>query len=187
MLNDIRSQLQAEADLNAPRDHGATLVRTWLGLWWGERQEGPCWALRVGLMPAASHCGGQRVQRGGSPVAGTRGQPERQRPGRLGAAACRGLLGAGEHGRTGLAGPGAAPGSSSSSSSPATFPQVHLVELLVAHGADLNCKSLMDETPLGEPRTTSGCRVPGRAPVTASPASLQTCASTRKCGPSCWS
>lgn len=29
-------------------------------------------------------------------------------------------------------------------------PQVHLVELLVAHGADLNGKSLMDETPLGE-------------------------------------
>lgn len=28
--------------------------------------------------------------------------------------------------------------------------QVHLVELLVAHGADLNGKSLMDETPLGE-------------------------------------
>lgn len=28
--------------------------------------------------------------------------------------------------------------------------QVQLVELLVAHGADLNAKSLLDETPLGE-------------------------------------
>lgn len=27
---------------------------------------------------------------------------------------------------------------------------MHLVELLVAHGADLNGKSLVDETPLGE-------------------------------------
>lgn len=30
-------------------------------------------------------------------------------------------------------------------------PQVQLVELLVAHGADLNGKSVLDETPLGEP------------------------------------
>lgn len=28
--------------------------------------------------------------------------------------------------------------------------QIHLVELLVAHGADLNGKSVLDETPLGE-------------------------------------
>lgn len=28
MLDDIRSQLQAGADLDAPRDHGATLVST---------------------------------------------------------------------------------------------------------------------------------------------------------------
>lgn len=37
--------------------------------------------------------------------------------------------------------------------------QVHLVELLVAHGADLNGKSLMDETPLGElGAASSRCR-----------------------------
>lgn len=28
--------------------------------------------------------------------------------------------------------------------------QLQMVELLVAHGADLNAKSLLDETPLGE-------------------------------------
>ena len=29
MLEDIRNLLQAGANLDAPRDHGATLVRTW--------------------------------------------------------------------------------------------------------------------------------------------------------------
>lgn len=36
------------------------------------------------------------------------------------------------------------------SAAPTGWLQVHLVELLVANGADLNGKSLMDETPLGE-------------------------------------
>lgn len=44
-------------------------------------------------------------------------------------------------------------------------PQVHLVELLVAHGADLNARSLMDETPLGElGAACSRCGDRGRAP-----------------------
>ncbi|XP_026988001.1 protein phosphatase 1 regulatory subunit 16A isoform X1 [Sagmatias obliquidens] len=95
---------------------------------------------------AATHRRGQRVRRGGCPAAGTRGQPEHQGPRRLGAAARSGLLGPGEHLRGGGAGrarrlrrlqqPGLAD------------PQVQLVELLVAHGADLNGKSLMEETPL---------------------------------------
>lgn len=46
---------------------------------------------------------------------------------------------------------GRAPGSSGTFSNLGSRPQVHLVELLVAHGADLNSKSLTDETPLGEP------------------------------------
>ncbi|XP_067568591.1 protein phosphatase 1 regulatory subunit 16A isoform X2 [Pseudorca crassidens] len=95
---------------------------------------------------AATHRRGQRVRQGGCPAAGTRGQPEHQGPRRLGAAARSGLLGPGEHLRGGGAGrarrlrrlqqPGLA------------GPQVQLVELLVAHGADLNGKSLMEETPL---------------------------------------
>ncbi|XP_059984350.1 protein phosphatase 1 regulatory subunit 16A isoform X2 [Lagenorhynchus albirostris] len=95
---------------------------------------------------AATHRRSQRVRRGGCPAAGTRGQPEHQGPRRLGAAARSGLLGPGEHLRGGGAGrarrlrrlqqPGLA------------GPQVQLVELLVAHGADLNGKSLMEETPL---------------------------------------
>ncbi|XP_029058046.1 protein phosphatase 1 regulatory subunit 16A isoform X2 [Monodon monoceros] len=95
---------------------------------------------------AATHCRGQRVRRGSCPAAGTRGQPEHQGPRRLGATARSGLLGPGERLRGGGAGrarrlrrlqqPGLA------------GPQVHLVELLVAHGADLNGKSLMEETPL---------------------------------------
>nr|XP_030731972.1 protein phosphatase 1 regulatory subunit 16A isoform X2 [Globicephala melas] len=100
----------------------------------------------AGGLPAATHRRGQRVRQGGCPAAGTRGQPEHQGPRRLGAAARSGLLGPGEHLRGGGAGrarrlrrlqqPGLA------------GPQVQLVELLVAHGADLNGKSLMEETPL---------------------------------------
>lgn len=55
-------------------------------------------------------------------------------------------------------------------------PQVHLVELLVAHGADLNGKSLMDETPLGElGPPLPAWRVAGRAPVTLCPLLLDVC------------
>lgn len=30
------------------------------------------------------------------------------------------------------------------------FPQIHMVELLVAHGANLDSRSVLEETPLGE-------------------------------------
>lgn len=100
MLEDIQSLLQAGADLNAPGDHGATLVRTWP---WEEEGGGCCWRgmgpdSGLGGLPVATHCRCQWVQRGSRPFAGTPGQPERQRPRWLGAAARRSLLGPGERG-----------------------------------------------------------------------------------------
>eukprot|EP00070_Physeter_catodon_P049380 XP_028356274.1 protein phosphatase 1 regulatory subunit 16A isoform X2 [Physeter catodon] len=92
MLEDIRSLLQAGADLNAPRDHGATLLHIAAANGFGE-------AAALLLEHRASLSTKDRD--GWEP---------------LHAAAYWG--------------------------------QVHLVELLVAHGADLNGKSLMDETPL---------------------------------------
>ncbi|XP_026344650.1 protein phosphatase 1 regulatory subunit 16A isoform X1 [Ursus arctos] len=92
MLDDIRSRLQAGADIDAPQDHGATLLHIAAANGFGE-------AATLLLEHRASLSA--RDQDGWEP---------------LHAAAYWG--------------------------------QVHLVELLVAHGADLNGKSLMDETPL---------------------------------------
>ncbi|XP_068382257.1 protein phosphatase 1 regulatory subunit 16A isoform X2 [Eschrichtius robustus] len=92
MLEDVRSLLQAGADLNAPRDHGATLLHIAAANGFGK-------AAALLLEHRASLSTKDRD--GWEP---------------LHAAAYWG--------------------------------QVHLVELLVAHGADLNGKSLMDETPL---------------------------------------
>ncbi|KAM9050689.1 protein phosphatase 1 regulatory subunit 16A isoform 2-T6 [Megaptera novaeangliae] len=92
MLEDVRSLLRAGADLNAPRDHGATLLHIAAANGFGE-------AAALLLEHRASLSTKDRD--GWEP---------------LHAAAYWG--------------------------------QVHLVELLVAHGADLNGKSLMDETPL---------------------------------------
>jgi len=94
MLDDIRSLLRAGADIDAPQDHGATLLHIAAANGFGE-------AAAVLLEHRASLSAKDRD--GWEP---------------LHAAAYWG--------------------------------QVHLVELLVAHGADLNGKSLMDETPLGE-------------------------------------
>jgi hypothetical protein len=77
------------------------------------------------------------------------------------------------------------------SAAPAGCLQVQLVELLVAHGADLNGKSLMDETPLGEHEghlhLADGTGQVWMAPVTPLPTSPQMCVGMRRCGPSCWS
>lgn len=128
----------------------------------------------AGGLPAATHRRGQRVRRGGCPAAGTRGQPEHQGPRRLGATARSGLLGPGERLRGG--GAGQAPRLRRLHQPGLAGPQVHLVELLVAHGADLNGKSLMEETPLGEPGAASSrcrARAGGRAPVTLWPLLLR--------------
>lgn len=84
--------------------------------------------------------------------------------------------------------------SSAAFSSLGARPQVHLVELLVAHGADLNGKSLTDETPLGELVAQRRSRAPApgqrtrpRAPLTPPLTCPQTCAGTRRSGPNCWS
>lgn len=64
MLDDIRSRLQAPgADINAPQDHGATLVRL------GPREvqvgrsplEGQGRDSGLSGLPVATHCGRQRV------------------------------------------------------------------------------------------------------------------------------
>ncbi|XP_066873886.1 protein phosphatase 1 regulatory subunit 16A isoform X2 [Kogia breviceps] len=92
MLEDIRSLLQAGADLNAPRDHGATLLHIAAANGFGEAA---ALLLEHRASLSTKDCDGWEP---------------------LHAAAYWG--------------------------------QVHLVELLVAHGADLNGKSLADETPL---------------------------------------
>lgn len=92
MLEDIRCLLQAGADLDAPRDHGATLLHIAAANGFGEVA---ALLLEHRASPSAKDLDGWEP---------------------LHAAAYWG--------------------------------QVHLVELLVAHGADLNSKSLTDETPL---------------------------------------
>ncbi|XP_068382256.1 protein phosphatase 1 regulatory subunit 16A isoform X1 [Eschrichtius robustus] len=122
MLEDVRSLLQAGADLNAPRDHGATLVRT-----------------------------GPRGTQAGEAAAG------RTRAGTQGPAVCLQLHIAAANGFGKAAALLLEHRASLSTKdrdgweplhAAAYWGQVHLVELLVAHGADLNGKSLMDETPL---------------------------------------
>ncbi|KAM9198573.1 protein phosphatase 1 regulatory subunit 16A isoform 1-T7 [Dugong dugon] len=92
MLEDIRSLLHAGADLDAPRDHGATLLHIASANGFGEAA---ALLLEHRASLSAKDCDGWEP---------------------LHAAAYWG--------------------------------QVHLVELLVAHGADLNGKSLLEETPL---------------------------------------
>ncbi|XP_008569958.1 PREDICTED: protein phosphatase 1 regulatory subunit 16A [Galeopterus variegatus] len=92
MLDDIRSLLQAGADLDVPGDHGATLLHI---------------AAANGFSEAAAVLLEHRAS--------------------LSAKDCDGW---------------------EPLHAAAYWGQVHLVELLVAHGADLNGKSLMDETPL---------------------------------------
>ncbi|XP_059984352.1 protein phosphatase 1 regulatory subunit 16A isoform X4 [Lagenorhynchus albirostris] len=131
MLEDIRSLLQEGADLNAPRDHGATLVRT-----------------------------GPRGTQAGEAAAGTQaGEPAagRTRAGTQGPAVCLQLHIAAASGFGEAAALLLEHGASLSTKdrdgweplhAAAYWGQVQLVELLVAHGADLNGKSLMEETPL---------------------------------------
>uniref|UniRef100_F1MMZ0 Protein phosphatase 1 regulatory subunit 16A n=1 Tax=Bos taurus TaxID=9913 RepID=F1MMZ0_BOVIN len=97
MLEDIRNLLQAGANLDAPRDHGATLA--------------VCLQLHIAAANGFSEAAALLLEHQASLSAKDRDGWEP-----LHAAAYWG--------------------------------QVRLVELLVAHGADLNGKSLMDETPL---------------------------------------
>lgn len=62
MLEDIRNLLQAGADLDTPRDHGATLVRTGHRTGQGRVLPKPSRDSGAGGVPAATHRRGQRVQ-----------------------------------------------------------------------------------------------------------------------------
>lgn len=155
MLDDLQSLLHAGADLNDPLDHGATLVRILghvrgLPWHWGaccQRNIGSgfrdvCLALQLHIAAANgfSEAAALLLEHGASLSAKDQDGWEP-----LHAAAYWGQV---SLGRSRWAG---APGSGVSPPHPwLTGPQVHLAELLVAHGADLNGKSLMDETPLGE-------------------------------------
>lgn len=79
MLEHIRGLLQTGADLDAPGDHGATLVRTGQGT---QGVEGAAGMARTqeGWFALATHRRRQRVQRGSGPAAGAPGQPGRQGP-----------------------------------------------------------------------------------------------------------
>ncbi|KAM6148288.1 protein phosphatase 1 regulatory subunit 16A [Rhynchocyon petersi] len=118
MLEHIQSLLRTGADLNTPWDHGATLLHI---------------ASANGFSEAASLLLEHRASLSAKDRDGW--EP-------LHAAAYWGQVGEP---------PGVQVGShqwAASGSTPPAGLQVHLVELLVAHGADLNGKSLMDETPL---------------------------------------
>ncbi|NWQ95669.1 PP16A phosphatase, partial [Burhinus bistriatus] len=118
MVLEIRQLVQAGADLDAPRGHGATLLHI---------------AAANGYVEAAELL---LEHRAGTDARDEDGwQP-------LHAAACWGQVGVGRTGSSCRILPSL---TSCLSLCPA---QVPLVELLVAHGADLNGKSVLDETPL---------------------------------------
>lgn len=63
MLEDFQSLLQSGADLDAPGDHGATLVRTRpVGHRCGRLLLEGWWDSGLGGLPAATHCCCQWVQ-----------------------------------------------------------------------------------------------------------------------------
>lgn len=129
------------------RNHNSSAALTLNAILWSDRYDFTVRAIFVSIV-SAPHCSSQRLRPGHRAAAGGRSShgPERFR--RMAGAPRRGVLGSGTGIKRGCRKRMGSEDILVILLLPLLF-QMHVAELLVSHGASLNAKTFLEETPIG--------------------------------------